>query len=151
MRADARQDLTYPVVARDPDSFKGETVIWGGIVIRVQNQPGQTTLTILETPLDFWGVPKDEAYSRGRFIARVSEYLDPELYGKKKKVTLAGDIIGGETKPLDKTQYRYPVVRVKELHLFKETDYRHPYRPYPYYDGYGYPNDYDQSPFKGIR
>ncbi|UCD80932.1 MAG: Slp family lipoprotein [Desulfobacterales bacterium] len=150
MKAEARQDLTYPVVALDPVSYQGETVIWGGIVIRVRNQPNQTILTVLETPLDFWGVPKDEVYSRGRFMARVAKYLDPEVYGGKKKVTLAGDIIGEEIKPLDETHYRYPVVRVKELHLFKGREYYGPYRLYYYQDGYGYPHD-DQSPFKGIR
>lgn len=148
IRAQARQDLTFPVVARDPLAYKGATVIWGGIVIKVWNEPRQTILTILDTPLNYWEVPEDEVYGRGRFIARVAEYLDPERYDGKKKVVLAGDIVGAETKPLGETQYRYPVVEVKELHLFHESDYSRAYRPYYDQDGYGSP---ENNPFKGIH
>jgi len=147
MRAKANPDLTYPVVARDPLAYKGATVIWGGVVLRVQNNPGQTDLTILETPLDFWGRPAGSAYGRGRFIAQVAKYLDPEVYGDKNRVVLAGEIVGEKIRPIDEIQYRYPVVRVSELHLFPADDYRS-----RYYDkgGYEYWDD-DQSPFRGIR
>lgn len=149
MRAKANPDLTFSIVARNPLAHKGEIVIWGGIVSKVLNQPRQTVLTILDTPLDNRGVPLDEVYGRGRFIARVAEYLDPELYGGKK-VILAGDIFGEETKPLGETHYRYPVVQVSELHLFHDKDDYRRYRPYEYQNGYGYPG-YDQGPLKGIR
>jgi starvation-inducible outer membrane lipoprotein len=120
---------------------------WGGVVLRVENNPGQTELTILETPLDFWGRPQGSAYGRGRFIAQVAKYLDPEVYGDKNRVVLAGEIVGEKIRPIDKIQYRYPVVRVSELHLFPVYDY-----PSRYYDqgGYEYWND-DQRPFRGIR
>jgi outer membrane lipoprotein len=150
MRAKANPDLTYPVVARDPLSYKGATIIWGGIVVQVQNQPRQTVLTILETPLGYYGVPLDEDFSRGRFIARVAEYLDPQVYSGRKKVVLAGDIVGEETKQIGEILYRYPVVQVKELHLFHQTDNSQLYRPNDYPDRYGYPY-YDQTPFKGIQ
>jgi outer membrane lipoprotein len=150
MRAKANPDLIYSAVARDPRSYKGATIIWGGIVIQVQNQPSQTVLTILETPLDYYGVPLDEDFSRGRFIAQVPEYLDQQAYGEGKKIILAGDIVGEETKQLAGTQYRYPVVLVRELHQFLQRDNSQLYRPNDYPDQYGYPY-YDQSPFKGIQ
>ena len=56
MREKADPDLTYPVVARNPLSYKGATVIWGGVVIGEQNQSRQTVLTILETPLNYRGI-----------------------------------------------------------------------------------------------
>jgi starvation-inducible outer membrane lipoprotein len=150
LRAKARQDLTYPVIARDPLSHKGETVIWGGIVIRVRSHPNQTILTILEMPLDYWGVPQGEVYSRGRFIARVSRYLDNEVYGGKKKVTVAGDIVGEETKRFDEIQIRYPVVQVREIHPFRKGQYS-PYERSDYFNN-GYRLHYDEpSPFHGIH
>jgi outer membrane lipoprotein len=150
MRAKANPDLTYRVVARDPLSYKGATIIWGGIVIQVRNRPRQTVLTILETPLNNRGIPIDEDYGRGRFIAQVPEYLEQQSYGGGKKVILAGDIVGEETKQLAGTQYHYPVVLVRELHLFHQSDDYNRYRPNDYQDRYGYP-EYDQSPFKGIQ
>jgi outer membrane lipoprotein len=146
MRAQANPDLTYPVVARDPLAYKGATVIWGGVVLRVQNNPGQTELTILETPLDFWGRPQGSDYGRGRFIARVAKYLDPEVYGDKNRVVLAGEIVGEKIRPIDEIQYRYPAVRASELHLFPAYDYRSRYYPDRYEYWYN-----DQSLFRGIR
>jgi outer membrane lipoprotein len=150
MRAEADPDLNYPVVARSPLAYKGSTVIWGGIVIQVRNEPQLTILTILETPLDYLGEPRDEVSARGRFIARVAEFLDPEVYGDRKKVILAGDIVGQEIKPVGETQYRYPVVQVRELHLFKRPDASLIDRPYYDYGGYG-DYRYGRSPFDGIR
>ena len=150
MRASANPDLTCSVVARDPISYKGATIIWGGIIIQVRNQPGQTMLTILDTPLDEWEVPKDEIHGRGRFIAQANEYLDPDVYGSGRKVVLAGEIVGEETKPLDDRQYHFPVVQVRELHLFHQRDDFPRYRPGDYQDRYRYP-DNDRSPFKGIQ
>ena len=38
LRAKAeQQDLAYSLVARDPDSYKGQTVIWGGIIILIRS------------------------------------------------------------------------------------------------------------------
>jgi len=151
LRAQAERDLTYPVVARDPDSYKGKTVIWGGIVSIYRAQPNQTILTVRETPLDCWGVPRDEGSSRGRFIARVPEYLDEEIYGGKNKVTLAGKIVGEETRSLGGVQVRYPVVQVREFHFFLEPYYYPPY-PRSTYDNRGYRLHYDEpSPFRGIH
>ena len=42
---------------------------------------------------------------------------------KGKEITLAGEIVGKETKPLGKTEYTYPVVLVKQLHLWKRPYY----------------------------
>lgn len=149
LRAQAERGLTYPVVARDPLLYKGKTVIWGGLVIRYRGQLNQTILTVMETPLDRWGVPQDEGTSRGRFIARVPEYLAEEIYGGKNKVTLAGNLVGEETRSLGGMPVRYPVVEVREFHFFLEPYY------YPYqrstYDNRGYRLHYDEpSPFRGI-
>jgi outer membrane lipoprotein len=152
MREKANPDLSYPMVARNPLSYKGATIIWGGVVDQEHNQSGQTLLTILETPLDYRGVPDDAIYNRGRFIARIArtENQSPEDYGERKKIILAGDIVGEETKEINGKQLHYPVVQVKELHLFPQRHDSHLYRPGDYQDLYGYP-DYDRNPFQGIQ
>jgi outer membrane lipoprotein len=152
MRAKADPELTYPVVARNPLSYKGATVIWGGVVIDEQDQSRQTVLTVLETPLDYRGIPEDAVYNRGRFIARITVDEDqaPEDYGGRKKIILAGDIVGDVTRQVNGTQLRYPVVQVKELHVFPRRSDHRLFRPGDYQDRYGYP-DYEQSPFRGIQ
>ena len=152
MREKADPDLTYPVVARNPLAYKGATVIWGGVVIGEQNQSRQTVLTILETPLNYRGIPDDSVYNRGRFIARIAVGEDqaPKDYGERKKIILAGEIVGDETRQMNGTRLSYPVVQVKELHLFPRRNNSRLFRPGDYQDQYGYP-DYEQSPFRGIQ
>lgn len=147
-RADA--DLTYPLVARNPALYTGKTVIWGGVIVLVQSRPNQSILTIQESPLDFWGMPRGQAYTRGRFIARVLGPLDEGIYSREKKVTLAGEIAGEQTNPLVGKDVRYPVVRVQEIHLFGEKQY-YPTQDFDLYHR-GYRHHYDEpSPFHGIH
>jgi len=115
----ARKDLTYPVVIENPKEYSGTTVIWGGIIsgIRNGNEGGQ--IAILEAPLDGKGNPQIQTI-RGMFIATTDRYLDPKVYQRGKKVTLAGDISGQETKTIDAIQYVYPVILILELHLWDE-------------------------------
>jgi outer membrane lipoprotein len=136
MRQRARTDLTFQEVLQNPMAYIGSTVIWGGVIIETLNRSDGTIITVLETPLDYQEMPTDAVNSRGRFIAKVSQYLDSEVYQKGRKITLAGDIIGKETGPVGEIQYTYPVVQVKELHLWRERAMG--YYPYPYYwDWYG--------------
>ncbi len=119
----ARKDLTYPIVIQNPKEYVGSMVIWGGIISDLRNEKEGAQITVLETPLDPGGVPQSQV-TRGMFIARMDESLDPRVYQKGKKVTLAGEIIGQETKPLDDMKYVYPVVHVLELHLWKERSFQ---------------------------
>jgi len=85
----------------------------------------------LETPLGCGERPKGRRYSQGRFIAKTPRYLDSEVYKPGRRGTVAGEIIGREIKPLGNTEYTYPMVMVKEVHLWRK--YRVYANPYPYY------------------
>jgi outer membrane lipoprotein len=114
----ARKDLTYPVVIQNPKKYAGSLVVWGGIISDLRNNKEGAKITVLETPLDRREVPQTRV-CRGVFIAWDDENLDPRVYQKGKKVTLAGELIGEETKPLDDMEYVYPVIHILELHLWK--------------------------------
>jgi outer membrane lipoprotein len=147
VRAKARKDLLFPTVLANPEAYHGETVIWGGKVIETLNEPGVTFIRILQIPLDFTAMPEDEEMSQGRFLAEVKRYVDPEVYRKGRLVTLAGVIIGKRVEPLGEMEYVYPLVKVEEIHLWKQ--YPSAYGPYPSgiwfgspYGGYPYPWPY---------
>ncbi len=133
VRETARKDLTFPMVFQDPEAYKGETVIWGGVIIDTQNRQDGTTLTILETPLDSVGMPQDGVYSRGRFLVVTASFLDNEVYRKGRRLTVAGQVLGKEVRPVGQVQYAYPVISARELHLWGME-----YRPY----GWAYPSYY---------
>jgi outer membrane lipoprotein len=145
LRAAAVEGLDFPTVLENPTAYVGKTVIWGGILLKVINRPDGTELIVLETPLEYEERPMDREYSRGRFIAETHGYLDPEVYQEGMKVTVAGEIVGQETRPLGDTRYTYPVLQVRELHLWKKQAYRAPYYYDPYFRwnyGYGWPYYY---------
>ena len=144
LRQQVTEDVTFPMVLQNPTAYVGDIVLWGGEIIETVTIQGGSEITVLDTPLDYQERPESARYSRGRFIAKSSKFLDPAIYKKGKKITLAGEIVGTETKPLGKVEYAYPVVMVKQLHLWKRAYYGR-YYPYwgvpnygPYYDTWGY-------------
>jgi outer membrane lipoprotein len=166
VRQEAREGPTFSMVLQDPTAYVGSIVLWGGRIIETIPQSEGSEIIVLETPLDYLEEPEAAKYSRGRFIAKSSKLLDPEIYKKGRKITLAGEIVGKEKRPLGKAQYTYPVVMIKELYLWKKKRvYAYPpyywYGPYHFvlypwpYDWYGpyYPNawpyeddwDYDEE------
>ncbi len=154
-RLEARKDLTIPTVQEQPDECKGALVIWGGVILQTTNEPAGTELTILQTPLDSAGVPRAAVETEGRFLARTGQFLDPEVWRRGRRVILAGEIEGVEPRPLDNATYAYPVLAVKQLHLWLPAVVRSyypsygwadeawygpaysPYYTYPYYYRYG--------------
>jgi len=139
MRAAAKEELQFGVVLADPERYHGETVIWGGVILATENNPEGTTLVVLETPLDWEGAPKDAEFSRGRFLARTSHFLDQAVYSQGRKVTLAGEVAGREVRMVGDLPYGYPVVSIREIHLWRDTAPAwapaHPWGPYWYWGG----------------
>lgn len=138
LREKARSDLSFSTVLQNPDAYRGETVVWGGEIIETVNQEGSTEIKVLQMPLDFYGMPIWEERSAGRFIARASSYLDNQIYRSGRWVTVGGQLVGQEMLPLGESQYTYPVVSVKEIHLWVEPRSPYYYRDYPYWHGYPY-------------
>ncbi len=127
LRDEARVDLTFPTVLKNPDAYVGSIVIWGGRIIEVQNRAGETEIMVLESPLGYEEMPKAAEYSRGRFIVKTRIFLDPAIYKPGRKITVAGEIAGKEIRPLGETKYAYPVLRAREIHLWrKEIVYTYP-------------------------
>jgi len=121
---DEARDINIPMVANNPDQYKGDIVIWGGKIIKTRTLKTGTQVYVLHMPLDYMEKPEDNLTSRGRFIAATQEFLDPELYSSGKLVTVAGTVTGTESHPVGETEYPYPVIDIKEIHLFKpETQF----------------------------
>jgi len=146
--------LTFEKVLQNPISYKGKTVVWGGEIVDTVNQKGGTTeIEVVQLPLDSRDAPKLSNTSEGRFLILVNKYLDPYLYQKGRKVTVAGEILGEKFQPLGEMTYRYPVVASKQIHLWEEYYYLpYPY-PYPYYYPWGYYDPWWGYPYwwDGVR
>jgi outer membrane lipoprotein len=122
-------------VRDDPQRHAGATVRWGGEVIAVQNEAQITWVEVLARPLRTSGEPAD-ALSDGRFLARVSAFVDPAEYQEGRALTVSGTLAGSERRPVGGFDYLYPVVEVQVLHLW-------PPELFTSYPGYSDPFWYD--------
>ncbi len=148
-----QKNLDFSQVIQNPEAYTGKIVIWGGLIIETSNPPDGGEILVLQTPLDSGEYP-DTKSTYGQFIAKTSTFVDPVIYEKGRKVTLAGEIIGKRVKALGVMKYTYPVVGIKELFLWskKRVWWQPPsyygwkwelYEPYlsPYYDVGGHSRD----------
>jgi len=143
LRGKADPSLTFKEVFQNPNAHQGKTVIWGGEIINTINQKdGTTLLEIFQLPLSRRGEPNETYPSEGRFLILAEKYLDPYLFKRGRKITVAGDILGEKIKPLGEMDYRYPLLSSKQIYLWREYySYPGPYYPYYYYydPWWGYP------------
>lgn len=143
-RKEAARDLTVPIVQAHPGSYDGRVVIWGGSIIDIVNDSSGSELAILETPLDQDGYPLPDSYTRGRFKAYVAGFMDPLIFKKGIRVTLAGKITGIEKEQLSQVLYAYPKLEILQLRYWQNGPYYYspwyggPYY-YPWYEWYGWP------------
>ncbi len=127
-----RQGLTFLQVKATPDSFHGQSVIFGGKVLTARRQKDGTRIEILQLPLDQSMRPGyDLTQSQGRFIALYREFLDPATIPPGTRVTVRGEVSGSVTLPLDETDYTYPTISIKHAQVWPASDDMAPrIRPY---------------------
>lgn len=142
--ADA-QTLTFLQIKTAPDSFKGQSVVFGGEVLTARRLKDGTRIEILQLPLDRSRRPEyDLTKSQGRFIAIQREFLDPATLPPGTSVTVTGEVAGTITLPLDETDYTYPVIDIKRVQVWARSEDVAPrIRPYmgpgPYWGPYWSP------------
>lgn len=135
--------VQFDEIQKSPESYQSKTVMIGGVIIETHNEKDETTIKVMQTNLDIEKRPVNRDLSQGRFLIRYAGFLDPVIYDKGREMTVVGDVVGKETHPLGDVQYVYPVIRAREIHLWKkrktyEDQFRRPY-PYPFWwDRYPY-------------
>jgi outer membrane lipoprotein len=143
------QAFTFLQVKAAPDSFKGQSVVFGGKVLTARRQKDSTRIEILQLPLDRSLRPGyDLTQSQGRFIAVQREFLDPATLPPGTKITVTGEVSDSITLPLDETDYTYPVIDIKRVRVWAGSEDVAPrIRPYmgagpywgPYWSPYWWP------------
>ena len=116
--------LTLAKVLKQPEMYKGKTVLWGGKIIRSVNKAKGTLIEVLQQPLDMEDRPKESDQTQGRFIVSMKGYLETALYHQNREVTVVGVVAGVEKLPLGEIKYKYVLLRGKEVNLW-------PKRPLP--------------------
>jgi outer membrane lipoprotein len=148
IRQDIDWKVSFPELLASPAQYQGHMVVLGGIVLDSKRTNEGTELEMLQLPLTGGVTPADQrGASQGRFLAIESAGLDPAAIDKGTHLTVVGTVEGEKRKPLDETDYTYPVVRVKSLVNWTKAERPRyygagPYYDAPYYGYYGYPGMY---------
>jgi outer membrane lipoprotein len=144
IREEAEVDVPFPQLRKDVARYVGRTVILGGYVLEVRNQPRRSELVVLQSPLGSGEEPQARTRSQGRFLLVQDGFLDPAVYAKDTKITVAGRVIGQTMEKIDGETYGYPTLEARQIHIWPpREEWRTPYDPYyPYAYPYGYPYPY---------
>lgn len=143
---EVKKDLAFSEVAKTPDAFKGESVVWGGVIVETVARAEDTLVIVRQTDLDFQKQPINLDTSAGRFIIRYQGFLDPAIYTKDREVTVVGKIAGKEERPIGDFRYAHPMIDAVDLRLWEKrvqypAYYYDPWYwgPYPYHPWYHRP------------
>jgi outer membrane lipoprotein len=123
-----------------PDSYAGKYVMLGGAVAGVVNETDGSQLEVVQSPLGSDEIPEEVSHSSGgRFLATTPRFLDPLVYKTGRRVTVVGQVQGKKVQPIGQVEYVYPVISIREIHVWSKEELAPPQYPPPgyyYYDPY---------------
>lgn len=111
-------DITFEQLHSNPDSYAGRHVLLGGAIAAARIADGGGELEIVHLPTDQRGRVTDTQRSAGRFIATDEIFRDPAIFQQGRLVTVVGQVVGSRVGRIGEADYRFPLIRVEELHLW---------------------------------
>jgi len=136
MKTEAGPDVDFWHMMEFTDGYLGQTVILGGYVIETENREALTLIKVLHSPLDMTDSPGAKDSSLGRFIVVYDGFLDPAVYTKDRRVTVAGVVEPPEVQRIGTKDVKYLKLRSREIYLHTEKGpdcYDHGYWSQPYH------------------
>lgn len=126
---DAISDVPFRALVKDAAGYRGQTVIVGGYVVEVVNEGDRSRIIAVQSPLGVNQKPKSRDLSQGRLVISYRGFIDPEVYQKDRKITVAGEIVGNSQ--TDPATYPFPYLHLDmtQIHLWPEEKIV-PYDPY---------------------
>ncbi len=119
--ASIEQNTPITEVLQDINAHQGEQVMWGGTIAAIENKQGETWLEIVSRDLKSSGRPKRSDTTGGRFIAKITTFLEPEIYHNGRAVTVVGRLTGSQAGFIGEHGYVFPVVTSGEVQLWPEN------------------------------
>jgi outer membrane lipoprotein len=137
------RSLTFAETKGNPERYKGQTVVWGGEVLKATRLPDRTKIEMLQLPLTEDFIPAGErAESSGRFLAFDSqgEILDPAIVKEGTRLTIVGQLQGTVSSTSDLGPHQYPAIQIRDMTVWGKKASRAMGYPYygPYYGHYYY-------------
>jgi outer membrane lipoprotein len=119
------RNVSFQELKKEPEQFKGTWVMLGGMIVGSKNAKEGTLIEILQKPLDSDGRPLQTDSTEGRFLVQSDTFLDPVVYHEGRLITVVAEVIDRKELPLDDIMYTYPLLSVKDLHLWEPSQGPH--------------------------
>ena len=145
IRTESIPPVDLKILLQEPNKYKGDTVILGGYILETDNLTDQTIIKVLQAPLGARDEPKSRDYSEGRFIVSQKGFLDPEIYSKDRKITVAGTVVGSVVEKVNEFSHPYLKIQSHEIYLWPKDQ---EYPPAPYYEPWFYPYPFYWYPYR---
>ena len=151
VREESLPPTPFRELLQNIDEYTGKTVILGGYILETENKTDETIIRVLQAPLSFRDEPDSKDKTEGRFIVSYKGFLDPEVYSKNRRITVAGTIIGLQIEEIGSCPYACLKIASREIHIWPEYEFRDnylfddPFYYSPYY--YNYPYRYRRHPY----
>ncbi len=112
--------VSFEQLLENPDAHVGKLVVLGGQVLQAKRLTDATRIEVLQLPLGDSERPTSQrTSSQGRFLAFETTFLDPATLSDQPQVTIVGEVTGLATANLDETEYRYPTIAIKHMHVWE--------------------------------
>ena len=144
VRTAAEPRVSFQQLMAHTDRYEGKTVILGGYIIETRNFDDRSEIKVLQTPLMPGDEPKARKFSQGRFTVTHEGFLDPEVYLRGRRITVAGTVTGRYVDSDAPGAPPYPAIKSREMHVWVKYNYWPYGYPYdrPYYHPFRYPPYY---------
>ncbi|MDF1615110.1 Slp family lipoprotein [Desulfurivibrio dismutans] len=111
-------DLLPATVSENPESYRDNKVLWGGLIVATHNLPDHTEIEMLSYPLNQAQRPLADRPTQGRFLLRQAGYLEELDYAPGRQVTVKGVLAAAKQGQVGEVTYTYPVVEAQDLYLW---------------------------------
>ena len=141
---EGERTMSFAQLRENAEQYKGRLFVLGGVIVRTRLIAIGSQIEAMQIPVDGSGYFEEQGQSEGRYLALLPKgetILDPAVYRRGRRVTLAGEFIDIQKGVIDEMEYAYPVFQIKQVYLWpKERGYAYP--PLYYYDPWFYPYPY---------
>jgi len=140
---------SFITIGMNPDQYRGKLFILGGVIVQVRLNETGSQIEAVDVPVDESGYFLDKGRSEGLFRALLppdnESILDPEIYTRGRRVTLAAEFVEMRIGEIDDAEYQYPFFLIKQIYLWpRERQAYYDMPPY-YFDAWFYPYPYYYS------
>jgi outer membrane lipoprotein len=147
---EGERKISFAALRENPDQYKGRLFILGGVIVRTRLLQEGSEIEAMHVPVDSAGYFEESGRSEGRYLALLPKdgaMLDPAVYRRGRRVTLAGEFVGIRNGKIDEMEYAYPEFLIKQVYLWPRerfSSYPPPYDfdpwfyPYPYFYGHAW-------------